>query len=77
MTHKGFSEYLARKFPTKAPVICEDCEKVFLGGPRSHFCPKCRQKRLSAAAKRRNLNKLGNVAYTKQQAEKRIGEKGK
>lgn len=53
---------------TKAPVICEDCEKVFLGGPYSYFCPKCIKKRLSETAKKRNLNKLGNDAYSEQRA---------
>lgn len=55
------------------PTICEDCEKVFWGGPYAFFCPKCRKKRLSAAAKRRNLNKLGNDAYSKQRT---IAKKG-
>lgn len=51
-----------------AATICEDCEKVFYGGPYSYFCPKCRKKRLSAAAKARKLNKLGNDAYSEQRA---------
>lgn len=51
-----------------APTICEDCEKVFQGGPYSYFCPDCRKKRLRAAAKKRNLNKLGNDAYSEQRA---------
>ena len=47
-----------------APTICEECEKVFQGGANAFFCPSCRKKRLSAAAKKRNLNKLGNDAYS-------------
>lgn len=46
-----------------APTICEDCEKVFYGGPNAYFCPKCRTERIRAAArenaKKRKLNKLG------------------
>ena len=71
MAHKGFSEYFAQKLSAQTPVICEDCEKVFMGGPNAFFCPKCRSKRLRSAAKERNLNKLGNEAYSMQQAEKK------
>ena len=46
----------------KCPTICEDCEKVFQGGPNAFFCPACRKKRLSDSAKKRNLSKLGNAA---------------
>lgn len=53
-----------------APTICEDCEKVFKGGPYAFFCPSCRKKRLSAAAKKRNLNKLGCDAYSAQAKER-------
>lgn len=42
-----------------AKTICEDCEKVFLGGPMAHFCPACRKKRISAAAKKRKLWEYG------------------
>ena len=51
-----------------AKEICEDCEKVYEGGPYSHYCPDCRRARLSKTAKRRNLNKLGNEAYSEQRA---------
>lgn len=50
----------------KAKEICEDCGKVFDGGPYSYFCPDCRRKRLRESAKRRGLNKIGNEAYSKQ-----------
>ncbi len=53
-------------------TICEDCERVFLDGPNAFFCPSCRKERLSAAAKKRNLNKLGNEAYS-MQSQDRIG----
>ena len=49
--------------------ICEDCGKTFEGGPNAFLCRSCRHKRLSEYAKRRNLNKLGNDAYSKQRAE--------
>lgn len=48
-----------------AKELCEDCGKVFEGGPYSYFCPSCRKRRLSEAAKRRNLHKLGKEAYAK------------
>lgn len=54
-----------------AKEICEGCEKVFEAGPHTYFCPECRKKRLSEAAKRRNLNKLGSDAYSLQQAMRR------
>lgn len=47
---------------TMAKTICEDCQKVYYGGPKSFFCPDCRKRRISEAAKARNLNKLGNDA---------------
>ena len=62
---------------TKAKTICEDCGKVFDGGPYAYFCPECRKKRLSKAAKDRNLNKLGNDAYSEQCAIRRAGEEDK
>lgn len=51
-----------------APIICERCEKVFMG-KYAFICPECRKKASSKSAKARNLNKLGNEAYSKQQAE--------
>ena len=47
---------------SKAPVICEKCEKVFMGGANAFICPKCRKKILSENAKKRNLSKIGNEA---------------
>lgn len=52
----------------KNKEICEDCEGIYIGGPYSHFCPDCRRKRLSNAAKKRGLNKIGNDAYSEQRA---------
>lgn len=46
-----------------APTICEDCERVFYGGPNAYFCPECRAERIRVAArenaKKRRLNKMG------------------
>ena len=50
----------------KCLEICEDCGKTFMAGPDAFFCPACRRKRISVAAKKRNLNKLGNDAYSEQ-----------
>lgn len=52
-----------------APIVCERCEKVFMG-KYAFICPECRIKASRESAKRRNLNKLGNDAYSKQQAER-------
>ena len=49
----------------KAPVICERCEKVFMGGAKAFICPKCRKKMLSERAKKINLSKIGNDARWK------------
>lgn len=54
-----------------AKELCEDCGKVFEGGSAAFFCPECKRKRLSQAAKERKLNKLGNDAYSQQQAERK------
>lgn len=56
-----------------AKEICQDCGKIFEGGPYAYFCPDCRRKRLSVAAKRRQLNKLGNEAYLAQQEKRKRG----
>ena len=47
---------------SKAPVICEHCEKVFMGGAKAFVCPKCRKKIASERAKKINLSKIGNEA---------------
>lgn len=54
-----------------AKEICEDCGKVFDAGPFTFYCKECRTRRLSEAAKRRNLGQIGRDAYSKQQAEKK------
>ena len=51
-----------------AKEICQDCGKVFEGGAKAFLCHDCRRRRLSKAAKKRSLNKIGNEAYSKQQA---------
>lgn len=45
--------------------ICEECESVFEHKGKAFICPACHKKRLSRYAKERNLNKLGNAAYSK------------
>lgn len=52
-----------------APIICDRCEKVFMG-KYAFICPECRKKAASDSAKKRNLNKIGNAAYSKQQVER-------
>lgn len=59
-----------------AKEICADCESIFEAGPYSFLCPKCRKQRLSDAAKRRKLNKIGNDAYSRQQAERKAKMEG-
>ena len=60
-----------------AKEICQDCENVFEAGPYTFFCPECRKKRMSESAKRRNLNKIGNDAYSLKQAIRRRADNGK
>ena len=49
-----------------AKEICQECEKLFEAkGNMAFFCPDCRRKRLSYYAKKRQLNKIGNDAYSK------------
>lgn len=54
----------------KCLELCEDCGKPFMAGPNAFFCPDCRKARIAAAAresaKKRNLNKIGNDAYSEQ-----------
>lgn len=35
-----------------AKEICQDCEKIFLGGPKAFLCPACRKKRVIQGRKR-------------------------
>lgn len=35
-----------------AKEICQDCEKIFLGGPKAFLCPECRKKRVMQGRKR-------------------------
>jgi Zn finger protein HypA/HybF involved in hydrogenase expression len=50
---------------SQAPVICERCEKVFMGGANAFICPACRKKAVSESAKKRNLNRIGIEARRK------------
>ena len=52
-----------------AQIICEKCGKVFMG-KNAFYCPDCRKEMCRERAKRIGLNKLGNEAYSKQQAER-------
>ena len=51
--------------------ICADCGKVYEAGTHQRLCKTCLRKRLSEQAKKRNLNKIGNEAYSKLCAERR------
>lgn len=44
--------------------ICEDCGKSYQATKNTHYCENCRRKRFSQNAKKRNLNRLGNDAYS-------------
>ena len=60
-----------------AKEICQECECIFeTKRSTAVFCPECRREILSRCAKERNLNKWGNEAYSKQQAEKRRHNNG-
>ena len=50
---------------SQALVICERCEKVFMGGAHAFICPACRKKAVSESAKKRNLNRIGIEARRK------------
>lgn len=55
-----------------AKELCQDCGRVF--EPKSSkgmICLECHRKRLSRYAKERKLSKLGNDAYSKQQARRK------
>ena len=55
------------------PIVCARCGKVFMG-KNAYICYECRKKVSSENAKKINLNKLGNAAYSKQQAKKNASE---
>lgn len=54
----------------KSKLICEGCGRVFVG-IKAHRCPECLKKLCSERAKKTNLNRLGNEAYSKLCAERR------
>lgn len=55
-----------------AKELCQDCGCVFEPkSPKGMICPKCHKARLSRYAKERKLNKIGNDAYSAQQAKRR------
>lgn len=45
--------------------LCYDCQSIFEHKGRAYFCPKCVKRRISEAAKKRNLNRLGLIAQGK------------
>ena len=50
-------------------TVCEDCSRPFDAKTNlAHYCSRCLQKRWSSYAKGRNLNRLGNEAYSRQRA---------
>lgn len=52
--------------------ICEDCGHEFEASRKDvSICHECHKKRLSKWAKIRNLNKIGNDAYSKKVAERK------
>lgn len=61
------------KITEPAPIICVGCGKVFKG-KYAYYCPACLKKMKSERAKRINLNKLGNEAYSKQQKRIKCGD---
>jgi hypothetical protein len=52
-------KYYRYKPSEPAKTICEDCGNVYLGGRYSFYCADCRKRRLSEAAKKRNLSRIG------------------
>ena len=50
---------------TKAKEICQDCGKVFLGGPKAFFCPDCIKRRQRAVGRSLGLSRLGVEARRK------------
>lgn len=45
--------------------VCQDCGGLFdAKSNRAFICPDCHRKRLSRYAKERQLNKIGNAAYS-------------
>ena len=55
--------------------ICEDCNGPFYAGQSAQYCPDCRSRRQSDAARRRaierNLGKIGREARQKALREKK------
>ena len=58
------------------PAICENCGKVFQT-KYGFFCPDCLKKQKSKRAKSIGLNKIGNEAYSNQQAELKSKRNGR
>ena len=41
---------------------CVECGNPYNETPTSFICPKCRKKKASESAKKRNLSELGHIA---------------
>ena len=55
---------------------CKDCEREFTG-VTARRCKECRNRRLSMYAKERNLNKMGNEAYSRICAQRKATDERK
>lgn len=40
------NEQKAKKKKNLVPMLCNECDKVFMGGPYTYLCPDCRYARL-------------------------------
>lgn len=52
-------------------VICEDCGKTFVGGPKAYFCPECRKEHVRRSVIESNKRRRGE----KRRKYKRIDDK--
>lgn len=57
-----------------ARMVCNDCGEVYMGGKKSFFCRECIRKRLSSAAKKNNLNRIGIEAHRRKIREAKANE---
>jgi len=60
--------------------ICEACERTYQAGKYTRFCPECRSRRQSEAARKcaieRNLGKIGREARQKAIRERKEAKNG-
>ena len=55
--------------------ICDDCGLFYESMGHSHYCPECRKRRQSEAAKARKQGDIGRKAYAKQQIMRKMKDK--